>query len=197
MYVIITASHSLCRNKRDNLCDRKTFEIAKKLEDKIQSTTNVVPTVYLSNVFRDIIDLNRIESRKTTWRNQIKEDITKALINDNVKHIIVFDIHSFPNGFGFGTSLVILNNLLSKKEGSRLYNNLIDDNVPGIKMLIGSDKNDIQLELEHMDQHYSKNIDTFLLEFSDNLTESQLQKILNVIVKLIKKTPDESGCAIM
>ncbi len=194
MQVIITASHSLCRAKNDKLCDRQTSEIAKKLESKLNSEMNIEPIVYLSTAYRDQMDLNRKISRETIWRKQITKDITNALEDDKISHIIVFDIHSFSNGFGKEAKIVILNNLLSQKEGSQLYKTLLNHDVPGIKMLIGSDKNDIQLEIEHMDQHYSKQIDTLLLEFSDTLSNDELQKIFDAIIKNLKDKTTSSCC---
>lgn len=199
MQVIITSPHGTCSNQYDKLCDKRAEFIAKLLNDKIiklkeKYTTNIEdPVLFLSDtIYRHTIDLNRLESRSTEWRNKIRETINSSLKNKNIKRIILFDIHSFPNDtkWGYETKMVILNNILSRNEGIKLYNYLFmrDPQIyKSIKLLLGSPKNDIQLEVEQMEISgtFKKPIDSFVLEFNEDeqiLSKSQLNLLLDLII---------------
>lgn len=104
--IILTTPHETCISNVGHSCDYYAPILAKKLFDKLSDLGDII--LIHGNINRKQIDLNRIESRNTDFRNKIRQ-VVKDSINIDKKNIIyLIDCHSFPvyidRKYHFGTA---------------------------------------------------------------------------------------------
>lgn len=96
MKVLITVPHGACFTREFRDCDTRAFEAAKMLEKILKKANVNVLVVANTNIPRSQVDMNRLISRSTQWR----QTLTKILRTQSFDYII--DMHSFPNGSPWG-----------------------------------------------------------------------------------------------
>jgi len=164
--IIITVPHSLCLHTyRD--CDMLAKKAGTLLYKGLKEKHNTI--IMFSNVHRTKLDLNREESRQSSFR----EELRILLKEENVKMLL--DVHSFPNRSlpGEITFLVFnVNNFVYRLTTWLLQNNI------DVNIVTASKVNDIILEAEH------NNIKQLLIEFNESLTDERLKFIIDKMIQI-------------
>lgn len=97
-HIIITAPHSLCNDHVEGRnCDTKSQIAAQSLYDRLPYDK----TLFLADVYRNQIDLNRPVGRKMEFRENLTELLNDLRSGNNEKgeiFPILFDIHSVEDG---------------------------------------------------------------------------------------------------
>lgn len=169
--IIVTVPHSLCLS--DTLgrnCDTLSLLASYNLVDKL--TAKRLPVVYLpGNYHRSEVDLNRIYSRHTDYRQRLSSLLYSCSL--------LIDIHSFErNGFGSDVDLVILDNEPGTQYGIRLYNILKQKNV-SVDYILGADYNDIT------QQGRQNGVPSILIEYGEFMKVTTVDHINNCILSWI------------
>lgn len=175
LFVVVVAPHSLCNPKlKYRHCDRVAREAAIDLYQKLPYDGKL----FLSNVYREKLDLNRSPSRKSPFRHELSKYI--GTVSDGVQKMYVLDVHSFPEGEYQDRQIAIVNNDMKRNLcAKRLFHYLQDDGFD-VEYFEGTDVNDIHIEaLKH--GHPS-----VLIEFNENLTPNQIQDLTQSITNWLR-----------
>jgi hypothetical protein len=154
METVITVPHAKCILLiRD--CDRIAEKAAKYLHKAINGN------IFISNVWRKTLDLNRAKSYNSKWRKKVRKHL-------NPNNVLI-DVHSFPieHSSELMYGITLEENFLSRGIRSRGYN-----------VVKGDKTNDIIFEA------YNKNVPAILLEFNESLTDDQLKRVVEDIKPL-------------
>lgn len=182
--ILLTVPHGYCKNDSNILrrCDRRAISSAENLESILKLKTNIKIITVKSEVDRQDMDENRIQSRHDNFRNTIDTVI------ENYDVIWTIDMHSFPMG-GFEPTkweylkFVILDDVsfIDQPEHS-----IFNFNYPYYELLQGSRANDIEEESR------SLGIPSILIEVLENnlLKESELNAFLTTIADKILQHRD-------
>ena len=192
--IIITVPHGFCFyqslgfDTRD--CDKRALDASIILYNKLKERNNV-PLIFLSNIKRSKIDLNRPWSRFTEWRQQINDTLRELKnLNPQAKLILV-DMHSFPqeteNTKGWKKIAFLdteetetVNNLINKLNDGLGKGTIISNFVQG------SNINDIQITSRRYVDF------SFLIEnneYIENFTEDELRKAYDIIADYLLTFP--------
>jgi len=160
MKILLTVPHCVRKDggfctSRDN-CDSKAIAMANVLQQTLPWPT----TVILGSVNRLELDLNRIESRNHTFRNQIRNQITADTL--------VIDVHSFPEEETWGRGTWQQAIVLLDKDP---YNVMQNVNLFNIGPVLEGVNNDI------MDECLQSGTRCFLLEVNESSSMEQLRQI--------------------
>jgi len=95
MPIIITAPHSLCKDKFIRDCDRRAKSAALLLKNVLENMVgkDCDITTHTSTLYRPRVDGNRAESRGTKYRITLIKIINKKL---DTGETFLLDMHSFP-----------------------------------------------------------------------------------------------------
>jgi hypothetical protein len=162
MTVFITVPHADCRGDAYwHHCDLLAEEMARKISDAFLAR-NVETKLFVGNVPRRKVDLNRPVSRLTRFRRSLSKELKNAGFND-----VLLDIHSYPSN-SKAYELYILD--IKQLSFDDTFNTFLIGNLEsqGIKTFLlnkGSLKNDIVVEA--MTKHGIH--DSSLIEVSENL----------------------------
>lgn len=171
-HIIITVPHSVCyTNINDRHCDTMAQFAAENLKSKIKFSVVHLP----SNHFRDHIDLNRIESRNTDYRNTLRQHLnsTKFLI----------DIHSAPPGvYGVKANLIIIDNSPGTMYGQNLETYLRQSGI-NVTRLLGANYNDITEEARAL------GVPALLFEYEETLNPNEIEAINTAIANWVNLHP--------
>lgn len=182
--IIITVPHSYCQNIDTRNCDTRAYQVGLLLSEKLKGYLDVI---FLPNedLPRKTVDMNRSESRNTSYRINLS-NILKQVPSDTW----VLDIHSFPLG-GFGEiahNIYILDNIPDIYSPYHIPNSELREftsNLPSaissIKILEGSEKNDIQREAR------IRKLKSLIFEFCENEDYYPYEK-LNSDINIIAET---------
>jgi len=162
MYLILTTPHSFCPAIN---CDETSLFSARLIARYLK----IPHKIFEGDVPRQECDLNRIQCRNTSYRKDIKELALRKRGN-----VFVLDVHSFVDPFGaWGVpgdmEIVIIDDRFTHDKALDLATFLEDDGINATH--IQGANNDIQ------DEMHSLNIDSFLIEFSDLLSDSRRKYI--------------------
>src|SRR5579872_6760422 len=182
MKVLITSPHYICNNMKSkdlHLCDF----VSDKVANMLAKFNNCI--YFPGDISRDIVDLNRKESRNTFYRKKIRTLFKIKKID------IIIDIHSFPPdrkglvSVGFCERNEIIPEIVlllgpldminNKKIGRELYKqlknyNIIVNIVPNIKVL------------DILNEAAEHNIPGIVLEFCENINDDRMSFICNIIM---------------
>ena len=166
--VVLTVPHAVCRNPQRD-CDRLAEASARSLAADLAGRVEVV--LKIGNVYRPVGDLNRIETRRTPFR----EDVVKELSSTS----LLVDVHSFPAtedwGRGVSSEVVILDvapNVGPASRWEELTTALQAKDVNAL-YLQGSKLNDIVV------QAHEARVPAVLIEFNEGLAPARLHTITN------------------
>ncbi len=184
MDILIVAPHSYCTEGYVRNCDRRAYETAKRLGQLINNRTQINPTIIYSDRPRAEMDYNRIASRYSGVRDQVRDFLNVAGPK------IIFEVHSFPNrsrGFGenhVGFLAIDHEPYQTQMERAAAY---ISDRSGGkIKIYAGQGSlaNDLQLETSSR-----SDIIHYLIEFNESydiMTDYQRDQVLEFLLDLHK-----------
>jgi len=150
LFIILTVPHAECVEYIEHTCDYTALSNAQNLSNILDSH-NIKYILLIGDINRQESDLNRKESRKTKFH----EELTLLLEEKRINHsVILLDIHS--GNFG-SQSLVILK---SKKFRELELLDLIQ-NFTNASIHVGSEENYI------MEKALSYKIPALLIEFNE------------------------------
>jgi hypothetical protein len=184
--ILLTVPHGYCQNDTffGRRCDRRAEESANILGSILKSKTNIKIITVKSQVDRQSMDENRIQSRHDKFRNEIDEIIEQYDV------IWIIDMHSFPLG-GFQPQssnwpylkFVTLDDV-SRRTTKEHY--IFDFEYEYYEMLTGSTLNDIEEESRNL------GIPSILIEVleDEQLTDTELRGFLTVVANRILKNKD-------
>jgi len=124
-FIIITVPHAVCKSNFyiDHNCDF----IAKPYSYQIKQILDkygIDNKLFIGNINRKILDLNRIESKNTDFHKKLELFINK--IKRKYKNILLIDIHS--GDFGFDKSPIIIYDFPSCLDDN-IIRNLLKNNI--------------------------------------------------------------------
>ncbi len=170
--IVLTVPHSECRLTDVRDCDRAAMRFASALHRAIPESV-VLPSHY----YRPEMDANRIASRKTPYREKLRQALDHA--------DMLLDIHSFPAIPGVwgddvppDTPLVVLS--MDETLGYKLALNRRLARLNFTVILQGSMENDIAVEA--WQRHRCPSV---LLEINESLDSDTIKQIAKMISRLI------------
>lgn len=175
--IVITVPHAVCiGDNNDHSCDSIAPQVANMFHEKLG---RVPHTVLYGNINRDTIDLNRKVSRDTDFRRMVRSYYDQAKV--------LFDVHSFPPddpGPYEGIDIAIATEHDPEEEylcplSDHLYEEGIKNHV------VGGITGDIIQEAKEND------IQAFLFEFREGLTNDDLEDIVEKIVEYFVPNEDD------
>lgn len=186
--VILTVPHETCIDHIDHYCDYYANKLAMSLKNVLFKKYDI--TIVHGNINRLQIDLNRIQSRNTKFREKIREIVNQFNIKNKSNNIIyIIDCHSFPfeksGEYDFATDEVKdpQTTILYDTAIERKYANILESilrtkninvtNLPGIH-------NDIIDEFSNIHKH-DLHIIPILIEVREDLTNKQLNDVANSV----------------
>jgi hypothetical protein len=187
--LILTVPHSVCditSSNKNHTCDFLAPKAAHKIHElwrQIFPDTKIF--LLYGDINRRLTDLNRQQETMPRFHQKLQNIFTKTLAS----RVLLWDIHSFPYGsFGKTSSkeepwLVIL--YRKKYSWIKLLVSTLQKKGYPCKAVQGHRSNYI-IQTAH--QHY--NIPSILLEFNENLSDTQLHlfvfKLISITSKLMK-----------
>ena len=187
LYVILTVPHALCSSKKYRDCDTSALNISKELSDSFKKY-KIDHRIHIGDKLRQDYDLNRIESSKIGFH----KNLNSLMRNLNHKNLIILDIHSHPNCYGFRerkSPLIILIQPTikqkqfksKKKEEAVIKTSLLLNNIYDLtKATIFTGSKDNYIVEKGLKYYY---IPSLLLEFNERITYSK--PFLNLISKAL------------
>jgi predicted N-formylglutamate amidohydrolase len=174
MSVLITVPHAVCQESEyAHQCDYASSHCAQVLD--LSLTKKVRTLTVIGDVWRPILDLNRIESRSSPFRQKI----TRLLKSGDVS--LLLDIHSYPVYYSdFGDAEITLLDDNVTRNSFELYSvsllSLLRSEGISVNLLRGAN-NDIQIEAKEL------GVKALLIEFREDLPSrgSRLKQICDVI----------------
>lgn len=177
-------------------CDRRAMEEAEKLKNLVKSRGHTVD-FFKADRFRCQLDYNRMKARYSPIRNKIRKLMEKYSADGH--HIIVFEMHSFPDnykdqGYNFEDGKLGMISIPRYENDMYFLSDYIQKNT-GLKIvpLTGTKTNDVQWDSS---ETVSKNINHYLIEFRENkdaFADSDSDKIRPVLlegaIKFAKRQP--------
>lgn len=195
--IILTIPHAKCiGNNENHTCDAYAKKLADALENKLTKITKNIH-IFIGNINRSKIDLNRIQSRVTPFRRKVIETAKKWL-DSGIRELFVIDCHSFPVNvsgiYTFGT------NEISKPQVTILYDqstynidkkyaDLLEKKFRDIGLKSTELKgihNDIIDQFIQLKSNYTKII-PLLVEIREDLDKTQIDNVTTAILSWIKE----------
>lgn len=175
MSVLLTVPHAVCLQEiKVRHCDRVAEKAARILYEMIPSSQ-----LFIGNILRERMDLNRNVSLNTFFRRRIRWYL------ENTQPLLLLDIHSFPPGEFEGADVAILDEQPASGYGQDLFGYL-DENLAGysIGYFEGSKVNSIIRESNYY------GVPALLIEFNESLTDDEMINISQVISSWVKEYID-------
>jgi hypothetical protein len=154
-------------------CDYSASIAADKIFSKIKSPNKLI---FKSYVPRSIYDMNRIQSRQTDFRRNIRNRFSEV--------DLLFDIHSFPFSKDyplFWNEVFIIDDTPGFTELSRGIFNILKRSGFKCELISGSGVNDITNEAKN------SGIDSILIECNEDLSERRMNQLTSIIADCINK----------
>lgn len=187
--IILSVPHAKCLSENSkHTCDTAADKLATYIKNKLK---NKDARIFLGDINRSIIDLNREAGIYTSWRKNIRDTIKNKLINYKLNKsniVFVLDCHSFPNG-SFGTKkypnpdvsilyssksqLNIINKLINTFE----RNNIVTTSHLGIHNSVIDEFYILDQRIYNVLLNNYVRIIPILIEVKESITEDQLDKI--------------------
>ena len=159
IFVVLAVPHYKC-DTFGKYCD-KTSGMAAKLIRKRLDELGILNSTLFGNVTRDVLDLNRKESRGSPFRSKLLN-----LVDSN-EPAFVLDVHSFPEKMFETDKDVYLIEIASTSYSASL-NAYLKSNGVSCEIFSGTRENDIMYEM------LGKDVPTVLIEFKNELVEESL-----------------------
>jgi len=176
-FIILTCPHCTCDIKsRERDCDL----VAGNASSSLLSLITYDKKLIFSDVFRDKLDLNRINAiHSNFWTNNLIPTILD--VKKSYYPIFLLDIHSFPNGYDISKFDVFF----IDNGGDQYYIKLLLDvfesyNIPT------EVKHDIPV-ISIVNKALDEGLISILIEFDEKITESSLININKAINSWINK----------
>ena len=164
---LIIVPHGFCdASVPERHCDRRAMEEAMALKSLIESK-NYSVDFFKADRYRSELDYNRKQAKPSSIRGQIRDLIKKYSTEKH--HIIIFEMHSFPDNYtayDFKGANVALLSIPRYEKEMNFVAEYIQKNT-GLKIIPvkGTETNDIQWD---SDESVSANINHYLIEFNEN-----------------------------
>ena len=195
MDVLITVPHAKCllwHPKKWHSCDYDAQLFAEMLFSKLSKIHRA--QLFIGDLNRlETVDLNRLESRLTTFREKIRSKLFKLITNNISTEIYLFDVHSYPlDSENFKTikvpnpDVVIIYNHLKNKDKAEIFKSSFIKS--GFKVnLFLSHGNDIIDESTTIEKEYKLDIRIIplLIEILEGMSQEKKKKLIKVISNLL------------
>lgn len=163
--------------------DRRAMEAARKLESVIKSIGHT-SDFYVADTHRSTIDYNRSVARNTPLRIQIRNKIKEYA--EQGHYIVVFEMHSFPDGYkfyDFEDSHIAFLSIPRYESDMRVITDYLNKNTKlKIIPIQGTLTNDIQWDTS---ETVKCNLDHYLIEFHEDETKLPSSEMNPVFPALI------------
>lgn len=179
MRILLTCPHAYCGNnsidrnyfESEHFCDLIAEDMTNELYTKLSKNNQV--DIEIGKTARPECDLNRIQCRNTSFRRKISQKMQNF--------DLILDIHSYPSNSEYGAyqAVILEDRPLSRDLSSySLYQYLISNGI-NVGLLQGRG-NDIE------DESHEKGIDSFLIEFDEDMSLKFNQNLINLISEWVR-----------
>lgn len=173
--VLLTVPHSHCYESRSSRhsCDYSASTAADRIFSKIKTPNKFIIKSYIP---RSTYDMNRIQSRHTEFRKNIRSKY--PIIN------CLFDIHSFPYDANyplFCNEVFIIDDTLGFTDLSKGIFRVLKSKGFKCQLICGSGVNDITNEAK------INGIPSILIECNEDLSDRRMNELTSVIADCINQ----------
>lgn len=198
--VVLTVPHARCQNRKEQVCDQNTIEIAGKLsaaletynikahivEAKKHRAAFLVARTNFDECFRGggmRADENRFESvalalRKGGFHQELATILDK--LEKEEKMVILLDVHSFEgSAFGHGNYVLVLLGIKENHNFNLALKRQISRQQVPVLLTQGLRGSNAIIDM------YSNIMPTALLEFRNTIDNAQTQKVVNAVATAV------------
>lgn len=199
--VVLTVPHASCQNRKEQVCDQNTIEIAQKLSAALQeykikahiveakkhraaflvARTNFGECFLPADGMR--ADENRFESvalalRKGGFHQELATILDK--LEKETKMVILLDVHSFEgSAFGYGNYVLVLLGIKENHNFNLALKRQISRQQVPVLLTQGLRGSNAIIDM------YSNIMPTALLEFRNTIDNTQTQKVVKAVATAV------------